>query len=46
MWSRLLVLTLLLLPGIALADAKEKVAVLAPSGLVFVIDEGGNELIA
>ncbi len=52
MWFRLLVLAVLLLTGIALAGAKdlagakEKVAVLAPSGLVFVIDEGSNELVA
>ena len=36
----------LLLPAQALAGAKEKVAALAPSGLVLVIDEKGNELIA
>jgi len=48
MWSRLLalVLALLLLPAPALAGAKEKVAALAPSGLVLVMDEKGNELIA
>ena len=46
MWSRLFVLVLILLPDTALAGAKERVAVLAPSGLVFVIDEKGNELIA
>src|ERR1700720_5060639 len=46
MWSRLLALTLLLLPAPALADAKEKVAALAPSALVLVVDEKGNELIA
>jgi D-alanyl-D-alanine carboxypeptidase/D-alanyl-D-alanine-endopeptidase (penicillin-binding protein 4) len=48
MWSRLLALALalLLLPALALADAKEKVAALAPSGLVLVMDEKGNELIA
>ena len=46
MWSRLLVLALLLLPAPALAGAKEKIAALAPSGLVLVIDEKGNELIA
>src|SRR5262244_2335514 len=37
---------LLLLPAQALAGAKEKVAALAPSGLVLVIDEKGNELVA
>ncbi|MEX1060622.1 MAG: D-alanyl-D-alanine carboxypeptidase [Methyloceanibacter sp.] len=46
MWSRLLVLTLLLLPGPAVAGAKEKVAALAPSGLVLVMDDKGNELVA
>jgi D-alanyl-D-alanine carboxypeptidase/D-alanyl-D-alanine-endopeptidase (penicillin-binding protein 4) len=46
MWSRLLALALLLLPAPALAGAKEKVAALAPSGLVLVMDEKGNELIA
>ena len=46
MWSRLLVLALLLLPAPALADAKEKVAALAPSGLVLVMDADGNELVS
>jgi serine-type D-Ala-D-Ala carboxypeptidase/endopeptidase (penicillin-binding protein 4) len=48
MWSRLLALAcaLLLLPAPALAGAKEKVAALAPSGLVLVMDGKGNELIA
>jgi len=46
MWSRLLALALLLLPAQALAGAKEKVAALAPSGLVLVMDDKGNELIA
>ena len=41
-----LVLALLLLPGSALAGAKEKVAAMAPSALVLVVDEKGNELIA
>src|SRR6476646_2699886 len=45
MWSRLLTSALLLLPAPALAGAKEKVAALAPSGLVLVIDEKGNELV-
>ena len=47
MWSHLLVLAcaLLLLPAQALAGAKEKVAALAPSGLVLVMDEKGNELV-
>ena len=35
-----------LLPAPALAGAKEKVAALAPSGLVLVMDDKGNELIA
>ena len=46
MWSRLFACTLLLLPTQALAGAKEKVAALAPSGLVLVVDDKGNELIA
>ncbi len=41
-----LALALLLLPAPALAGAKEKVAALAPSGLVLVMDDKGNELIA
>ncbi len=45
---RLLPITciLLLLPALALAGAKEKIAALAPSGLVLVLDEHGNELVA
>lgn len=48
MWSYRLVLAcmLLLLPVQVLADVKEKVAALAPSGLVLVLDEKGNELVA
>src|SRR4051812_34207491 len=46
MWSRLLLLALLVLPAQALAGAKEKIAALAPSGVVFVIDAAGNELVA
>jgi D-alanyl-D-alanine carboxypeptidase/D-alanyl-D-alanine-endopeptidase (penicillin-binding protein 4) len=49
MWPRLLALALLLLPTAALADineVKEKVATLAPSGIVLVVDHDGNELIA
>jgi D-alanyl-D-alanine carboxypeptidase/D-alanyl-D-alanine-endopeptidase (penicillin-binding protein 4) len=46
MWSRLLVLALLLLPAQALADVKKKVAALAPSGLVLVMDAKGNDLVA
>jgi D-alanyl-D-alanine carboxypeptidase/D-alanyl-D-alanine-endopeptidase (penicillin-binding protein 4) len=37
---------LLLLPAQALAGVKEKVAALAPSGLVLVMDAEGNELVA
>jgi D-alanyl-D-alanine carboxypeptidase/D-alanyl-D-alanine-endopeptidase (penicillin-binding protein 4) len=46
MLSRLLVLALLLLPAQALAEAKEKLAALAPRGLVLVVDTEGNELVA
>src|SRR5829696_2968626 len=46
MWSYLLACALLLLPAQALAGAKEKLAALAPSGLVLVMDEKGNELVA
>ena len=46
MWSHLLVLVCaLLLPAQALAGAKEKVAALAPSALVLVMDGKGNELV-
>ena len=47
MTSRLLALVcaVLLLPAQAVAGAKEKVAALAPSALVLVVDESGNELI-
>jgi serine-type D-Ala-D-Ala carboxypeptidase/endopeptidase (penicillin-binding protein 4) len=47
MWSHQLALAcaLLLLPAEAHAGAKEKIAALAPSGLVLVIDEKGNELV-
>jgi D-alanyl-D-alanine carboxypeptidase/D-alanyl-D-alanine-endopeptidase (penicillin-binding protein 4) len=48
MWSHLIVLAwaLLLLPVQALAGATEKIAALAPSGLVLVVDAKGNELVA
>jgi D-alanyl-D-alanine carboxypeptidase/D-alanyl-D-alanine-endopeptidase (penicillin-binding protein 4) len=48
MRSRLPILAcaLLLLPATALAGAKEKVRAMAPSGLVFVVDQNGNELVA
>jgi serine-type D-Ala-D-Ala carboxypeptidase/endopeptidase (penicillin-binding protein 4) len=45
MWSRSLAVALLLLPAPALAGIKEKVAALAPQGLVFVVDAEGNELV-
>src|SRR3954471_2672932 len=45
MWSHLLACALLLLPAQALADAREKLAALAPSALVLVMDEKGNELV-
>jgi D-alanyl-D-alanine carboxypeptidase/D-alanyl-D-alanine-endopeptidase (penicillin-binding protein 4) len=46
MWHHLLAFALLLLPVQALAGAREKIAALAPSGLVLVMDEKGNELVA
>jgi D-alanyl-D-alanine carboxypeptidase/D-alanyl-D-alanine-endopeptidase (penicillin-binding protein 4) len=46
MWSRLFALALLLLPAPALAGAKEKIAALAPSALVYVVDAEGKELVA
>ena len=46
MWSRVLVLALLLLPAPALAGVKEEVEALAPSALVVVMDAEGNELVA
>ena len=48
MWSHLLALAcaLLLLPAQARADAGQKVKALAPSALVLVMDEKGNELVA
>ena len=36
---------LLLMPAQALAGAREKLAALAPSGLVLVMDEKSNELV-
>lgn len=50
MWSRLLILALTLLsaPAVAataFAGAKERVRAIAPNGIVYVIDEQGNELI-
>ena len=48
MWSRLPILTivLVLIAAPAVAGAKEKIAALAPSGLIYVLDEKGNELVA
>src|SRR5215475_11778486 len=46
MWSRPLALALLLLPAPALAEVKEIVSALAPSGLVLVVEGKGNELVA
>ena len=46
MWSHFLACALLLLPAQALAGAEQKVAALAPSALVLVMDEKGNELVA
>jgi serine-type D-Ala-D-Ala carboxypeptidase/endopeptidase (penicillin-binding protein 4) len=46
MWSRSLAVALLLLPAPALAGVKEKVAALAPQGLVLVMDAEGKELVA
>jgi len=47
MWSRLLIFAcaLLQLPAQVQAGAKEKVAALAPTGLVLVMDDKGNELV-
>ena len=46
MWSLLLALALLLVPVSAQAGVKEKVAALAPSGVVLVVDREGSELVA
>jgi serine-type D-Ala-D-Ala carboxypeptidase/endopeptidase (penicillin-binding protein 4) len=48
MWShpRALACALLLLPAQALAGAEQKVAALAPSAVVLVMEEKGNELVA
>ena len=46
MWSRPLLLALLLLPAQAFAGVKEKIAALAPSGLVLVVDAEDKELVA
>ena len=46
MRRRLFAFAMLLLPFPALAGVKEKVAALAPSALVLVMDAGGGELVA
>jgi D-alanyl-D-alanine carboxypeptidase/D-alanyl-D-alanine-endopeptidase (penicillin-binding protein 4) len=46
MWFRLFLLALLLLTAPAVAGVKEKIAAVAPSGLVLVTDADGNELVA
>lgn len=48
MWPHLLALAciLFLMPAQVLAGAREKLAALAPSGLVLVMDQNGNELVA
>jgi D-alanyl-D-alanine carboxypeptidase/D-alanyl-D-alanine-endopeptidase (penicillin-binding protein 4) len=46
MWTRSLFLALLLLAAPALAGVKEKVGALAPQGLMLVVDDQGNELLA
>ncbi|MEE1613425.1 D-alanyl-D-alanine carboxypeptidase/D-alanyl-D-alanine-endopeptidase [Microvirga sp. CF3016] len=48
MWLQLLALAciLFLMPARVLAGARETVAALAPSGLVLVMDENGNDLVA
>ena len=48
MWSRLIaiVVALLLTPAQGLAEPKEKIAALAPSALVLVVNDKGDELIA
>ena len=45
-WLHLLACALLLLPDQALAGPNERLAALAPSGLVLVLDDQGNELVA
>ena len=46
MWSRLIALALILAAAPAEAGVKEKVAALAPSGTVLVVDAHGEELVA
>jgi serine-type D-Ala-D-Ala carboxypeptidase/endopeptidase (penicillin-binding protein 4) len=45
MWSRLLAVAFLLLPTPALSDVKEKIAALAPSAVILVVDSEDNELV-
>jgi D-alanyl-D-alanine carboxypeptidase/D-alanyl-D-alanine-endopeptidase (penicillin-binding protein 4) len=46
LWSAILLVSAHALIGQALAGAKENVAALAPSAVVLVVDESGNELVA
>jgi len=48
MWSRpiAVLIALLLMPAAGLAEPKEKIAALAPSALVLVVNDKGDELIA
>ncbi len=46
MWSRPLTLALILMSAPSLAGVKEKVAALAPSGQVLVVDADGHDLVA
>ena len=46
MWSRLFALALLLIPASAFAEVNEKIAALAPSAVVLVVDAKGDELVA
>ena len=46
MWSRLLLFALLLWPAQAFADITEKIAALAPSGFVLVVDSEDKVLVA
>ena len=45
LWFRLLAVALVLLPVPALAGIEEKIAALAPSASVLVVDSGGRELV-
>jgi len=48
MWSRpiAVLIALLLMPAAGLAEPKEKIAALAPSALVLVVNDKGDELVA